>query len=56
MTMISHGRHCRRCRVRLSRRLRLCPVCRAVNLKPLDYLFIPVLLAGLAALAWRLLA
>lgn len=50
-----YGRHCRRCRVRISRRTRRCPVCRALNLKPVDYLLIPALLAGVAALAWRLL-
>jgi hypothetical protein len=49
----SRGRHCRRCRVRLSRRLRLCPVCRAVNLKPVDYAFVTLLLAGLVVLASR---
>ena len=51
----SLGRHCRRCRTRISRSLRRCPVCGAVNLKPVDYLLIAALLAGLAALAWLLL-
>ena len=49
----SRGRHCRRCRTRISHRVRVCPVCRALNLKPLDYLLIVMLLAGLAALALR---
>jgi RNA polymerase subunit RPABC4/transcription elongation factor Spt4 len=49
----SRGRHCRRCRARISHRLRLCPLCRAVNLEPVDYVIITLSLAGLAALALR---
>lgn len=49
----SHGRHCRRCRTRISRHVRLCPVCRALNLKPVDYVLVPLLLAGVALLALR---
>ena len=46
----SRGRHCPRCRSRISRRIRLCPVCGRVNLKPIDYLF-AALLAGAAVFA-----
>ena len=42
----SHGRHCRRCRNRISRKIRVCPICGALNLKPLDYIFIALLLAA----------
>lgn len=47
----SHGRYCRRCRNRISRKIRSCPVCRAVNLKPSDYLALALLLV---AAAWWL--
>jgi RNA polymerase subunit RPABC4/transcription elongation factor Spt4 len=49
----SRGRHCRRCRARISHRLRVCPLCRAANLKPGDYVIITLLVAGLVALALR---
>lgn len=49
----SRGHHCRRCRARISHRMRVCPLCRAMNLKPVDYALIPLLLAGLIILALR---
>lgn len=49
----SRARHCRRCRARISHRLRVCALCRAVNPKPVDYLLILMLLAGLGALGLR---
>lgn len=49
----SRGRHCRRCRARISHRLRVCPLCRAVNLKPVDFVLLLLLLAGLIILALR---
>ena len=50
----SHGRHCRRCRNRISRRLRRCHVCGALNLKTVDYVTIILLSAAAvyAALRW----
>ena len=48
-----YGRHCRRCRTRIPRKVRLCPICKAVNLKPFDYVLFALLLACAAALAWR---
>jgi hypothetical protein len=50
----SLGRYCRRCRYRISRRVRLCPVCGAVNPKGVDYLALAVALfaAGVFALWW----
>lgn len=45
----SHGRHCRRCRNRISRRIRLCPVCGALNLKYADYIIFATLLLAAAA-------
>lgn len=48
----SHARHCRRCRARISHKIRVCPICRAVNLKPFDYVIIAFLLAGCAVLLW----
>lgn len=51
----SRGRHCRRCHTRISRRMRLCPICKAVNLKSFDYVIIALLLlAGCAVLALAL--
>lgn len=44
-----HGRHCRRCRIRISRGTRLCPVCRKLNLKPADYLLLTLLAAAAVA-------
>lgn len=49
----SQGRYCAHCRRRISHRVRRCPVCRGVNLKPLDYALLLLLLAGLALLALR---
>lgn len=49
----SRGRHCRRCRTRISRHKRICPVCKAVNPKPVDYVLLLLLLAGLIILALR---
>lgn len=49
----SHGRHCRRCLVRIPRKIRLCRLCGAVNLKLLDYVLLALLLAGSAYAAWR---
>jgi hypothetical protein len=49
----SHGRHCRRCRVRISRKMRLCPVCGAVNLKALDYVLLAAAAIISAVLAGR---
>lgn len=49
----SHGRHCRRCRVRIPRRLRLCRICGALNLKPVDYVIVALLLAVGVYAAWR---
>lgn len=46
------GRYCRRCRNRISRKLRLCRVCGKLNLKPADYLLLALLAAG-ALLALR---
>lgn len=50
----SQARHCRRCRARISHKLRICPLCRAVNLTHVDYWIIVLLLTGLslAALWW----
>jgi hypothetical protein len=33
--------------------MRLCPICKAVNLKPFDYVLLALLLSLGAALAWR---
>jgi hypothetical protein len=49
----SRGRYCGRCRNRISRKMRLCPVCGAVNFKPVDYLVLALLLAAGAYAAWR---
>lgn len=50
----SHGRRCRVCHYRISRRDRLCPVCRRLNLKPFDYVLISLGLSVLALLLlWR---
>jgi hypothetical protein len=48
-----HGRHCRRCYVRIPRRSRICPVCRALNPKLVDYVLAGALLATMVV--WRLL-
>jgi hypothetical protein len=50
----SHGRHCRRCLVRIPRRTRLCRLCGALNLKLPDYFILALLLAGAlyAAARW----
>lgn len=53
--MPSRHRHCRRCRVRIPRRVRLCRVCGSLNLKAVDYLVFVLLLAGGAYAALRLL-
>lgn len=47
MSRRSHGRHCRRCLTRIPRRARLCPVCRAANLKAVDYVMLALLAAAL---------
>jgi hypothetical protein len=49
----SSGRLCRRCRIRISRKIRLCRVCGAVNLKPVDYIIFALLLAAGAYAVWR---
>jgi hypothetical protein len=49
----SHGRYCYRCRNRISRKLRLCPICGAVNFKLIDYVFIALLTAAVVYAAWR---
>ena len=49
----SHRRHCRRCHNHIPRRRRLCRLCGAVNLKPVDYVIFALLLAALAYAAWR---
>lgn len=40
------GRYCRRCRNRISRKLRLCRVCGTINLKRADYALLALLAAG----------
>lgn len=40
----SHGRYCRRCRVRIPRKIRLCRLCGALNLKFVDYVLLALLL------------
>lgn len=49
----SHGRHCRRCRNRISRRVRLCPICGAFNLKAVDFVLVLLLSAAVVYAAWR---
>ena len=49
----SRGRYCRRCRNRISRKVRLCRICGAVNLKAVDYLLAILLLSAGAYAAWR---
>ena len=49
----SHGRRCRRCRRRIPRGARFCPLCRTVNLKPLDYVLLALLLLAAAFAALR---
>lgn len=49
----SHGRHCRRCHVRISRKLRLCRICGAVNLKAVDYVLLAAAATAAAVLAWH---
>jgi RNA polymerase subunit RPABC4/transcription elongation factor Spt4 len=51
--LTSHGRYCRRCRNRISRRISRCPICGAINLKARDYLMILLLLAAAMFAAWR---
>jgi predicted amidophosphoribosyltransferase len=49
----SRGRYCPRCRNRISRKVRLCPICGALNLKAVDYLLAASALAGAALVIWR---
>jgi hypothetical protein len=49
----SHGRHCRRCRVRIPRKIRLCRICGALNFKFIDYVIFALLLAAGLYAAWR---
>ena len=50
----SPARHCRRCRARISNKLKVCPLCRAVNLTPVDYWIVVLSLTGLCLAAlWR---
>ena len=49
----SRGRHCRRCDNRISRRIRLCHICGALNLKPVDYVLASLLAAAVVHVLWR---